>query len=368
MLHNKAFDRGYRGSIKRLLAWAMAAAIAGGALSACGSSSSTASSASGGASSTPTSSATGGTLSTSAPASASVSGKKAFLIMAPPAVPYAARQIAVITAGLKAQGVQTTAFNDGFTPDGEVAGLNQAIAAHADVIGYQANFQAAARGALLKAKEAHIPVVLLATTPEPEIKGLYSSYAGPDEAGTGALVARRLQQALGTDKVKSGDVAALLGLASSYSVKIRQAGFDSQLATTPGFKVVGNTDGQWDPARTVTQGNQVAAQYGKQIVGMYVHGGVQAAAVAQAIKRNGLKVGTKPGDIFIVSNNCDTTSIQAIKDGLVLLTTEQGPATDGRVEAQAMVQALEGHPRDMATPNNVIDASNVDTYAKDCTY
>jgi ABC-type sugar transport system substrate-binding protein len=344
--------RPYRRSVTRALWCAAILAIVGAALSACGSSSDSSSS------STSGSSGGGG----------SVDGKKAFLIMAPPSIPYSARQTEVITQQLAKQGIDTTAYNDNYTPDGEVAGLNEAIAKKVDVIGYQANFQASSRAALAKAKAAGIPVVLLATPPEPVIKGLYTSYAGPNEPDTGSLVAKGLQDQLAANGVKSGKIAALLGLASSYSVKIRQAGFDSQMATTPGFQVVGYTDGRWDPARTVTQGNQIVAQYGHDLVGMYVHGGVQAAAVATAAKRAGLKVGTKPGEVVIVSNNCDATSVKAIKDGTLLFTTQQGPATDGLVEAKAMVKALQGHPQDMETPNVVVNADNVDKFAKDCTY
>lgn len=300
----------------------------------------------------------------------SVAGKKVFIVSCINSVPFCAKENQLYKSELEAAGAKVTMLLDAFSGPDEASNIQQAISQGADLIGYVGNVQAPARAALVQAKAAGIPVVILGTLPEPAIDGLYTTYVGPNEAQSGVTVANALEAQFKMLNVTDQKVALITGTQASLVVQTRNASFDKTIKLTRGLTVVDVQDANWDPSAASTIAQQLFAKYPNGIGAIWAHSGAMAAGVVKAAQQAGLTAGSKAGNLLVIGTNCDPTSIQAIKAGTLFATTSQGPATDAKAQVAAMLSILKGEkvPKNIETENKLITLANVADFEAQCNY
>jgi ribose transport system substrate-binding protein len=329
-------------------------------LAACGSSSSTSSS----TSSTSSSSGSTGT------GGGSVKGKTATIVGCYSAVPYCAKENEVMKSELEAAGVSVKLLVDELTAPEEAAHISQGVSSGSNIILWVANAQEAAHAPLVKAKQAKIPVVLVGTSPAPNVVGLYTTYIGPNDEESGELEAKLVVEGLEAAGTKSGKLMLVTGTVGPPTVAHRLAGWKKELAKYPQFETVAQPDGEWNPVKAAEVAQPVFAKYGKELVGASAFSGSMAAAVAGSAAQASLTPGIKPGDTVVAGINCDGTSIKAIEDGKMYATTSQGPVGEAKVAVKTALELLEGKQvsANIPIPNEPITKSNVAKFAAECNY
>jgi ribose transport system substrate-binding protein len=325
-------------------------------LAACGGSSNSSSS-----SSSSSSTASGG---------GSVSGKTATIVGCYSAIPYCAKENAVMKSGLEAKGVKVKLLLDELTAPEEAAHISQGVSSGSNIILWVANAQEAAHAPLVKAKQAKIPVVLVGTSAAPNVVGLYTTYIGPEDVESGELEARLVVEGLKAAGTKSGKVMLVTGTVGPPTVAHRLAGWKKEMARYPQFQTVSEPDGEWNPVKAAEVAQPVFAKYGKELVAASAFSGSMAAAVAGSAAQASLTPGTKPGNTVVAGINCDGTSIKAIEDGKMYGTSSQGPVGEANVAVKTALELLEGKqvPTNVPIPNGPITKANVAKFVAECSY
>jgi len=151
---------------------------------------------------------------------------------------------------------------------------------------------------------------------------------------------------------------------AGYSAAIdRRRGFQDrvkELGWQDNFVLFESQPGNWnaDTAQKITE--NWLTTYGDKIQFIYSHNDGMALGVVNALQA----AGKNPGDIL--TNGCDgqTQAVQLVKDGWLLFTVFQSPATDAATAMKVMEKVLKGQKVDyftyMETP--IIDAGNADKY------
>jgi ABC-type sugar transport system substrate-binding protein len=340
---------------KAVLAVALTALLAL-ALAACGSSSS--------------SSSSSGSTETSGEAGGSVEGKTATIVGCYSAIPYCAKENEVMKNGLEEAGVHVTVLVDELNAAEEAAHLSQAVSQGTGAILWVGNAQEAAHAPMLKAQQANIPVLLVGTLAGPTVEGLYTTYVGPSDVKSGELQADMLAEGLEKAGIDSGKIMLVTGAKGAIAVNARLEGWNKAIAKLPQYETVAEPDGGWDPVKAAQVTQPLFAKYGSELVGASAFSGSMAAATAQTAEQAGLTAGTKKGDVVVAGLNCDSTSIEAVKNGTMYATTSQGPVSESKVAVATAIELLEGKevPESVEVPNEPIYKSNVAKFEKECDY
>jgi ABC-type sugar transport system substrate-binding protein len=342
------------GRATRALAVAGVMAIATAAVG-CGSNSSSSSTGSSGGTSASTSSGGG------------LQGKKVFFLGCGSAVPYCAAQNKTVKADLAGTGAQLTVLESNYDPAVQSQQINQALSQHADMIALVPAAQAPERPALLKAKAAHVPVLLLFNAPEAGMLPLFTSWIGQNDLAEAQASAQQMINGLKANGKTSGNILMVQG-APGGATSLRTQGFENVIKNSP-YKLADKANGQWDPVKATTVAQQLFAKWkDKNLVGVYGMSGAMAAGVVQAAKQSNLKTG-KNG-LIITGNNCDPTSIKAIKAGEMYADIKQSPVDDAHEATSAIKQYFTkgSLPKRIVSNTPVITSQTVGQYAKACTF
>jgi len=296
-------------------------------------------------------------------------GKKVFFLGCGSAVPYCAAQNKTVKADLAGTGAQLTVLESNYDPAVQSQQINQALSQHADLIAIVPATQAPLRPALIKAKAAKAPLLLLNNPPDPGMESFWTSWIGQDDAAEAKDSAQQMIDGLRKVGKTSGNILMVAG-APGAATTLRQKAFTEALEGSP-YKIADQGNGQWDPVKATSVAQQLYAKWkSKGFVGVYGMSGAMAAGAVQAAKQSNLKTGVDSKGLIITGNNCDPTSIKAIQSGDMYADIKQSPVDDGHMAADAVKQYFEkgSLPKRIKSETPVINSATVARYAKDCTF
>ncbi len=202
----------------------------------------------------------------------------------------------------------------------QVADVNSMIAQGVDLIFLAPREEKPLIPAVMAAKKAGIPVVLLDRNVDQSLAKAgkdYVTFIGSDFVDEGRRAAEALDKATnGTAKI-----IQLEGTTGSSPANDRRKGFEDYIKNKPGMKIIASQSG--DFARD--KGRQVAEtllQAHPDATSIYAHNDEMAIGAISALEA----AGKKPGkDVQIVSIDGTRDALQAIIDGKMLATVECNP-------------------------------------------
>jgi ribose transport system substrate-binding protein len=269
------------------------------------------------------------------------------------------RFVAALSKGFmehaKELGLEATIFENSYDPAVQVQQIDDAIARKFDMLAIQPASEKAVIPALVRAKEAGIPVIIMVNDAAEGTEDLYLSYVGEDNYTLGKLAGESVLKALKDAGREEAKVALITGSLAN-----------------PKAEIVATEDAYWDTAKSEQIAGQLFARYAAQggldvIYGMADN---QAVAVTRAAEAAGIPLGTEAGKLIVVGSNCDTDGLQAIVDGKQYSTATQAPLAAGRRAAELVADHLSGKsvPKIENLPAEAVTAENIETWRDACTY
>jgi ribose transport system substrate-binding protein len=202
----------------------------------------------------------------------------------------------------------------------QVADVNSMIAQGVDLIFLAPREEKPLIPAVMAAKKAGIPVILLDRSVDPSLAkpGVdYVTFIGSDFVEEGKRAAEALIKATGG----KATIIELEGTTGSSPANDRKKGFDERIKQEAGMKIVASQSG--DFARD--KGRQVAEtllQAHPDATAIYAHNDEMALGAIAALEA----AGKKPGkDVVLVSIDGEKDALQAIIDGKLIATVECNP-------------------------------------------
>jgi ribose transport system substrate-binding protein len=303
---------------------------------------------------------------------AQAAGDKVALFATGPTNRFVAAVSKSFLAKAKDLGLQVTEFDNSYDPAVQVQQIDDAIARKFDMLAIMSASEKAIIPALVRAKQAGIPVVLMTNDVSDRAKGLYVSFVGESSVALGRITGESLLKALkerGQDEAK---VALITGSLAEGNAPARVKGFKEAIAAQPGVKIVAIEDAYWDTAKSEQIAGQLFARFAPQggLDAIYAMADNQAVAVERAAEAAGIQLGVEKGKLIVVSSNCDSDGLKAIEAGKQYSTATQVPTAAGEHAAQIVADHLAGKkvpPLDnlVAEP---ITKQNVDKWVQACTY
>lgn len=276
------------------------------------------------------------------------------------------------TAAMERAGVKVTLLTSPFDPALQAQQIDDAIGRRPDMIVVQPLSSKAILPAMMRAKGAGIPT-FLAIAPLEGDPGLYVGAAGLDDTKSGALAAEALIAGLKRSGRTHAKVAAITGLLAEGIAPVRLAGFKQRLAAENWIELMQVEDAQWNPKLSEQIAGQLFARYAADggLDGVYGMNDAQANAIIQAADSAGMTLGTGASDLVVVGGGCQESGIRNIKSGKQYATLSGPlPSFDGPAAAKSVLASLGGtpFPHLVTTPLEIIDKSNVATWAAACSF
>ncbi|MBV8901062.1 MAG: ABC transporter substrate-binding protein [Verrucomicrobia bacterium] len=235
----------------------------------------------------------------------------------------------------------------------QVADVNSMIAQQVDVILLAPREEKPLVPAVMAAKKAGIPVILLDRRVDPVAKPGrdYLTFIGSDFVEEGKRAADWLAKATNG----KATIIELEGTTGSSPANDRHAGFAEELKKYPDMKVVASQSG--DFARD--KGRQVAEtllQAHPDATAIYAHNDEMALGAIAALEA----AGKKPGkDVTVVSIDGEKDGVQAIVDGKMGCSVECNPRLGAKafaaIEAYAKGETI---PEWIKSDDHLFDSSN----------
>lgn len=197
-----------------------------------------------------------------------------------------------------------------------------------------------------------IPILNLDTQIDPaasKAAGVsYASFIGSDNLEAGKLGGQALK-----DKVHSGNVAILQGIAGEQNGINREKGFAS--VTGGALKVVAKQPADYDQAKAQTVTDAILKAH-PDIKGIFAANDKMGLGATQSVKNAG-----KAGKVTVVSVDGIKAALQAVQAGTLSGTVTQYPYAEGQLAVQACVKAVAKQqiPARVVAPIKLITKDNV---------
>jgi ABC-type sugar transport system substrate-binding protein len=239
----------------------------------------------------------------------------------------------------------------------QIADVDSMIAQKVDLIFLAPRSEKPLAQAVLKAKAAGIPVILLDRNVDQELAKPgqdYIGFIGSDFIDEGKRAAEWLVKATGG----KATIIELQGTVGSSPAIDRKKGFDDYIKDHPDMKVVASETGDFarDKGRQVME---TLLQAHPDVTAVYAHNDEMALGAIAALEA----AGKVPGkDVIIVSIDGSKDALQAIIDGKLGATVECnprfGPKAFDTLEAYANGEQI---PAKIINPDKFYDSSNAAT-------
>lgn len=236
----------------------------------------------------------------------------------------------------------------------QIADVTSMVAQHVDLIFLAPKSEKPLAQAVLKAKAANIPVILLdrrvdAAMARPGAD--YVTFIGSDFVDQGKRAGQWLVKATG-GKAK---IIELEGTAGSSPAIDRKKGFDDVVTGQPGMQIIASQPADFarDKGRQVTE---TLLQAHPDVTVVYAHNDEMALGAISALEA----AGKKPGkDVLVVSIDGERDGLQAIADGKLNYDVQSspffGPVAFGALDSYAGGQKV---PADIVVHDKAYDAAN----------
>ena len=313
-----------------------------------------------------------GSVSSPSGAEAGAVGKKVAYFDSGPTHPFVATLNKAFNARAKELGMEVIQFDSPYDAALQSQQIDDAIARKFDVLAVMGASQSAIVPALNRAKKAGIPVILLNNGIKEGVEDLYVAEIVDDNAKLGRLAAESVAGAIKNSGRTQAQIALITGVLAEGVAKIRLEAFNDVMKNYPEIKIVATEDAYWDTAKSETIAGQLFARFAPQggldaVVGWADN---QAVAVIRAAEAAHIPLGTGKGQLIVSGTNCTPEGIQAIKEGKEYSTGTQGPVNMGRKAAELVADYFDGKTlsKHLVLDVHLVDKSNVDKWAADCTY
>lgn len=183
-----------------------------------------------------------------------------------------------------------------------------------------------------------------------------SYYVGPNAYQNGQLAAEWVHKQLGGE----GKVAIVTGMAKSFATPERTNGFKDWIAeNNSGLEVVAEQNADWDRQKA----KELAATWIQQhedLKAIFCNNDTMALGVVEAVEE-------AEADILVVGVDGIGEAYDSIRAGKLDATVDSFPYYMAQVATECTLRCLAGQemPRVVATPQALIDSTNVDTPASE---
>jgi ABC-type sugar transport system substrate-binding protein len=306
------------------------------------------------------------------PVAADAAGKKVAYFVTGPTNRYVAAVSKGFLQRAKELGLEVTEFDNSYDPALQVQQIDDAIARKFDLLAIMPAAEKAIIPALTRAKQAGIPVVTLVNDVAKGSEGLYVSFVGEDNYKLGQITGESVVRAVKESGRDEAKVALVTGSLAEGNGLARVKGFNEALKANPKIHVVATEDAFWDTAKSEQIAGQLFARFVPQggLDVMYGMADNQAVAIERAAEAAGIPLGLEKGKLIVVSSNCDSDGLKAIREGKQYSTATQVPTNAGTHSAQIAADYLAGKkvpPVDHLVAE-LITKDNVDKWQEACTY
>lgn len=181
-------------------------------------------------------------------------------------------------------------------------------------------------------------------------------YVGPNAYQNGELAAEWVSNKLGDE----GQVAIVIGMAKAFAARERTAGFKDWItANNSGLEVVAEQNADWDRQKAKELAATWIQQY-PDLKAIFCNNDDMALGVVEAVKEAG-------SDILVVGVDGIGEAYDSIRAGDLDATVDSFPYYMSQVALEVALRQAAGQeiPRVIATPQALIDSTNVDTPAAD---
>jgi ABC-type sugar transport system substrate-binding protein len=305
-------------------------------------------------------------------AQASPQGKKVALLATSPTHPFIAALTKTFVEKASAQGMEVSTFGSSFDAALQAQQVDDAIGRKFDLIAIIAGSEQAIVPALIRAKQAGIPVILINSPPKDGVEELYLTFVGEDHVQLGRITGESVLKALKDSGRDGGKVALITGSLQEGVGPRRVAGFREAIKANPKVEIVATEDAKWATDISERIAGQLFARFASQggLDVVYAMADNQAAAVVQAAKSAGIPLGTDKGKLIVVGSNCLKQGIAGIKAGDQYSTGIQIPTRTGSRAAELVTDYFNGKPlpKPEILPVETVTKANIDKWEAPCTY
>lgn len=307
-----------------------------------------------------------------AKAASASQGKKVALLITAPNLPFPAVIKAAFLERAKSYGFEVTSFEQMFDPARQAQQVDDAIAQKVDLLAIMPVSEQAILPALLRAKRANVPVIIVNSPPKEGSDEYFNTFIGEDAVAMGKLSAESMLQALKDAGRDGGKIALITGSLQEGVAPRRVAGIKEVLAAHPKAQLVAIEDAHWDPVATERIAGQLLARFAPQggLDVLYGMNDDQTLAIIRAAESAGVPLGLKAGELIVIGGNCSKQGIEMIKAGKEYSTGVQGPARTGSGAADLVNDYFEGKSlkKFNMLPIETITAANAAKWAATCDY
>ncbi|MGC8468675.1 MAG: ABC transporter substrate-binding protein [Acetobacteraceae bacterium] len=299
-------------------------------------------------------------LATAAPArAADFSKEKIVVIVKATTSQYWATVFDGARAAAKVLGVQISTL--GATSEADVAGevtiMENAIASKPTAIVIAATNAAALAKPIEHATAAGIPVIVVDSDAN---TSKYVTFLATNNHTAGMKAAAELARCIKarTGKV-AGQMAYLTALAGAQSLNDRDQGFLDGLKKFPGLKVVAHRTGNNDPARALTDSEDILTR-NPHLVGIFADNEIEGDGAGTALSEKNL--GSK---ICLVSFDTSSEEINFVKKGVIDALIVQNPFMMGYAGVWYALAAAHGvvFPHYVDSGASVVTKANINSPA-----
>lgn len=238
--------------------------------------------------------------------------------------------------------------------DKQVADVNAMIAQGVDLIFLAPRDEKPLIPAVMAAKSAGIPVILLDRSVDQSLAQAgkdYVTFIGSDFVEQGRCAAEALVKAM----PENAGILQVEGFPGSSPAINRRKGFEDVLKAHPGMRIVASQPGDFERAK----GRQVAEtllQAHPEANAIYTHNDEMALGAIAALEATGRKPGQ---DATLVSVDGTRAALQAVVDGKLLATVESNPRF-GPKAFETMTRYARGERIEpwVVIPDRLFDKSN----------
>lgn len=304
--------------------------------------------------------------------SALAEAKKVAYFATGPTNRYVAAVSKSFLARAKELGFEVTEFDNSYDPATQVQQIDDAIARKFDMLAVMPASEKAVIPAFARAKQANIPVMVMVNNVAKEANGMYVAFVGEDNYKLGQIAGQSVLKAVKESGRDSAKVALVTGSLAEGNGLLRIKGFEEVLKADPKIEIVATEDAYWDTAKSEEIAGKLFARFAPRggLDVMYGMADNQAVAIVRAAEAAGVELGLGKDKLIVVSSNCDSDGLKAVKEGKMYSTATQIPVDAGAHAAQVVADHLAG--KKVKDVDNLvaelITKDNVDQWKEGCTY
>ncbi|MBD8605533.1 sugar ABC transporter substrate-binding protein [Aeromicrobium sp. CFBP 8757] len=302
--------------------------------------------------------------------SGGVDGKSVIMVGCPDLNPWCAVYTKTIKTDLTKAGAKVEHLQDPFDVAQQVQNLQSAIASRPDLILLAPTDDNSLVPSIQQAKAQNIPVIIINSMPAPQAEDNVASTINADQAALGTYAAQNIVEGMKAEGLDGGNIVAITGADATATSGDRMKAFKAELKKNPGFDLVEEKNGNWDPALTGKIASQLFAQYESKggIQGAYGMADYQANAIIQSAEQAGIPVGVDKKGLIVSGSNCFKVGIDNIKNGLQYGTATQAPDAEGDFVVEYTTKFLEGEdiPKVNLNTENRVTKANLAEFEAGC--